>query len=334
MGRRYLIVKTSALGDVVQTLSVANFLKANDPDCTIDWVVERGASSLLKACPLLTDVIEVDTKSWRKHPFSSVTWKAFSTLRQQLQKHNYDIVFDLQGNTKSSLFTFLAHGVTKVGFDKNAVAEWPNLLVTNKRISPPTGLNICEDYLYIVSKALNKELPTALPPLPFIVDATDALTVDSLLQRAENPILLAPGSAWENKRLSKDQLVREINKLPPHSTLFLSWGSIEEHSLCESLLGHHPRAILLPKLSLPALHMLMSKMTLVMSMDSLPLHLAALAGVPTYSFFGPSSAEKYAPRGSQHRHIQGSCPYGKTFTKRCPILRTCPTGSCIKEIAG
>lgn len=332
MGRRYLIIKTSALGDVVQTLPTVGFLKEREPDCKIDWIVEKGAADLLRACPLLDRVIEVDTKKWRKKCYAPSSWKAFSEACRQLREHSYDAVFDLQGNVKSALWTFLCHSPVKVGLAKENIPEWPNLLTTNTKIALPEHLNIREDYLWILSQYFHVPLPLIPPAIPFVIDATDALEVDTLLQRATQPILLAPGSAWENKRLSKEQLEALVRTISQESTLFLAWGTSEEKALCESLMNGHPRAVVLPKLSLPALHLLMTKMTLVVSVDSLSLHLAAIAGVPTRSYFGPSLGEKYAPKGILHMHIQGECPYGKVFTKRCPILRTCETGACIKNI--
>ena len=69
-------------------------------------------------------------------------------------------------------------------------------------------------------------------------------------------------------------------------------------------------------------------------MDSLPLHLAGTSGTATFSVFGASSAQKYKPLGIAHQAVQGVCPYGKVFERRCPVLRTCPTGLCIKSILG
>ncbi len=108
------------------------------------------------------------------------------------------------------------------------------------------------------------------------------------------------------------------------------WGSPKEKEQAQAIAnGFIGNSTLVDPLSLPALHLLMTHVDLVISMDSLPLHLAAVAGTPTYSLFGPSLAQKYAPQGDKHHALQGSCPYGTTFEKRCPKLRTCPTGACL-----
>ena len=334
MGRRYLIVKTSSLGDIVHTIPVVSYLKMVDPDCTIDWIAEKAGAQLLKAVPLLDRVLVIDTKKWRSQVFATSTRNEVRELFYELRKYTYDMVFDLQGNVKSGLLTFLTKAGIKGGFGKQSVPEWPNLLFTHKKVNPPDGQNIAEDYLSVASGILGVKLPEKIAPVAFKVDLRETTQVEEIVKGCENPVLLAPGSAWENKRMSLPQLVSVLKKRLEKETckIFLLWGSESEFQVCNLLVKQFSNAIILPKLSLAAVQLLKSKMSLVISMDSLPLHLAATAGVATLSFFGPSSGAKYAPKGKLHRFIQGGCPYGETFVKRCSKLRTCPTGACIKNI--
>ena len=92
------------------------------------------------------------------------------------------------------------------------------------------------------------------------------------------------------------------------------------------------KSTLLPKMTLPVWQRLMCEMDLICTVDSSALHLAATTNTPTYSFFGPSSSSIYKPVGDSHNSIQGPCPYGKTFAKRCPALRSCKTGACLKGL--
>lgn len=335
MAKRYLIVKTSSLGDVVHCLPVVSYLKQLDPACSVDWIVEKGAAGLLQACTQIDRVIVVDTKRWRKSLFSKDAWHEFWEVRRQLQHVRYDVVFDLQGNSKSALWTFLSNADVKGGFGKKSVPEFLNRLVTNRKIelSETSHLNIVQDYLWMTSHVLGMPMPEKeLPPISLTVGAKDAALVETLRGNGKKAILIAPGSAWENKRLSKAQLVILLEGQSREDSIFLAWGSDAELELCRSLAELHSNITVIPKLSLEALQCFMSKMDLVISMDSLSLHLAATTGVPTLSFFGPSNGAKFAPKGQQHRYIQGSCPYGETFPKRCRKLRSCPTGACIKNL--
>lgn len=335
MGKRYLIVKTSSLGDIVHCLPVVSYLKKIEPDCRIDWIAEKAGASFLSACSLLERVISIDTKKWRSNLFCAETWNEILETRRLIQTERYDMIFDLQGNAKSGIFTWLAKAGVKGGLGKNSVPETPNRLFTNKKVelSQNPVLNIREDYLWVVSHLLEADMPKEdLPPIPFKVSPAETQRVESLRGSYKHVILLAPGSAWENKRLSKEQLIKLLNQQSKTSHIFLAWGTDSELHLCNELKGLYEHVSVLPKLSLAALQLFMSKVDLVISVDSLALHLAATTGVPTLSFFGPSSAVKYAPKGKQHRHTQGVCPYDVTFAKRCPKLRCCPTGACTKNL--
>ena len=330
---RILIVKTSALGDIIHTFPVLDYLKDRFPDAKIDWVVEKAGAPLLEAHPHIDRVHTADTKRWRFSPFC--TRHAWRTLRGDLQTHTYDVVFDLQGNTKSALFTFWAHSKNKVGFDRASVPEWTNLLVTNTRFNPPTGRNIRQDYLHIVASYFeDPDAQILQTSIALNITDQEKNRVDTLLPAGKQTLLVCPGSAWPNKRLSPDALqalLHSINEASSPFFLFAS-GNEEELSFAQELAEQFPDSAIADRLPLPTLQHVMSRVDRIIAVDSLPLHLAGTTDTPSFSIFGPSLAAKYRPLGPQNTSVQGPCPYGRTFEKRCPILRTCPTGACIHDL--
>jgi heptosyltransferase-1 len=337
-----LIVKTSALGDIVHTFPALNFLKSltKEDSISIDWIVEKPFAPLVRSHPAIRNVHEIDSKKWRKSPFSKETWAEIAQFRSSLQEKQYDLVFDLQGNTKSGLATFLSRASVKVGFGYLRVPEWPNLLVTNRRFTPPSSQNIREDYLFLLKSIFNEEEPPVADSqisLKISMEEEDLLTeimAQPSLQQGTK-ILVCPGSNWENKQLSPETLLTFLKRIeaPLDGRFIIAWGNPKEKEGALKLSSNFPkRSYIVPKLSLPALQNLMGRVDLVIAMDSLPLHLAGTTNTPTFSVFGPSSAKKYKPIGSQHHALQGSCPYNRTFEKRCPILRSCSTGLCMKGL--
>jgi heptosyltransferase-1 len=105
-----------------------------------------------------------------------------------------------------------------------------------------------------------------------------------------------------------------------------------EKKEAEMLQGHFANAKMCYRPSYGLLQHIMQKCAMIISVDSFSLHLAATCNTKTFSIFGPSSSAKYAPIGFQHKSVQGSCPYGQTFDKRCKKLRTCPTGACMHDL--
>lgn len=343
--KNILIIKTSSLGDIIHTYPVLDFLRDKFPDATIDWVVEKPFADLVESHPKISNVITVSTKSWRRNIFKVSTYTEIREFRRQISNKNYDVVFDLQGNVKSGLILSQVRSKKKVGFARKFVPEWPNMLFTNIRIDPSKGRNIREDYLSIVKGFFDvhedgKNVRDGkYDNVVLKISDIQKAGVQSILQGLTNlgpKVIVCPGSAWHNKQLPIETLIAFLSEVQPHlecEFLFL-WGTSEEREIADRLHQEFINAsVVIDRISLPMVQNLMNEVDLVIAMDSLPLHLVGTTSTPSFSIFGPSLAQKYKPMGPMHVAFQGSCPYGRTLEKRCPILRTCPTGACIREIS-
>lgn len=337
--KKILIVKTSSLGDIIQAFPSLDYLRQKFPSAEIHWVVEKPFKDLVEAHPEINKVLQIDSKGWRKQGlFKKQTLNEIKDLSSVLKKENYDYIFDLQGNIKSSLILMMAKGKNKIGFGRKSVPEWPNLLFTNHKYNPPKNQNIRQDYLFLVQSYFT-DTQFHSKETKLNISKEDERKLDVIFKpdlHIRPFVMICPGSAWTNKQLKEVTLIDFLNKIDKqlHGYFFLIWGNEEEKKLVQKIHSHFPQGSeIVEKLRLPLLQNVMSKMDLVISMDSLPLHLAHVAGTKTYSVFGASLGRKYAPLDEkQNAFYQGTCPYGRVFEKRCPILRTCPTGSCIKDI--
>lgn len=339
--KKILIIKTSALGDIIQTYPVLDYLRSSFPNARIDWVVEKPFAELVLAHPHIDNVITVATKAWRKGFYKFSTLKDVIDFRRQLRQEAYDVVFDLQGNIKSGLILSQVRCKQKVGFGKSTVPEWPNMLFTSKHFDPPVGNNIREDYLALVGDFFKDTSAKICRKVVLNISDVQNAAVQSILQYSFSEpgprVIVCPGSNWRNKQLTIEALSAFLSSMQEYlkCNFILVWGSIEENEIVNQLHQQMVRhSIIIDRLSLPMVQNLMTGTDLVVAMDSLPLHLAGTTGTPSFSIFGPSLAQKYKPSGSNHFAFQGSCPYGRTFKKRCPILRTCPTGACMRELSG
>ena len=334
-----LIIKTSALGDIVQTFPVLQELQQTFPTATIDWVVEKPFASLVEAHPFVHQVLTIQSKQWRKQWASSDTWQNMRHFKKQLQAKRYDYVFDLQGNSKSAAITALVKSDCKVGFGWKTVPEWPNAFFTHSKVNPPSGQTIYDDYLSLSRFITKQEGQPILPKISLKLtqeEEKELSVLSSKLESLNHPILLiCSGSQWINKQMTVgalQRLLEGIHKKMPTHFIFV-WGNETEQQTAQHLQTYFKdHSFVLNKYSLPLLQNYMQKVDGVLAMDSLPLHLAATTSTPTYSVFGASAAKKYQPLGEQHAAFQGTCPYGQIFHKRCSFLRTCSTGSCIRMI--
>ncbi len=329
-----LIIKTSAIGDVIQSFPVLEYLRQKFPHARIDWAVEQGIAPLLKAHPYIDHVIEIGFKRWRRAPFSGQTWKEMSAMKKDLRSTDYDLAIDLQGNTKSAFITASARAKTKLGFGWDSVREKANLLVTNKRYSVPAHLNVRLKYLQLVQEYFNDTQEFKTEGIHLQITLSERERLQSLCNESPQ-LMVCFGSKWPNKRLDPVALTAFLRKIAYEygfSFLFI-FADEEERQIAEELaaiFGEKGKSV--GNLSLPLWQALMWEMDGVIAVDSAALHLCGTTQTPSFSVFGPSMASFYKPIEERHQAVQGVCPYGRTFVSRCPILRTCATGACIRAL--
>jgi heptosyltransferase-1 len=333
---RALIVKTSSLGDIVQTFPVVEYLKTHQGVTHVGWVVEASAVPLVRAHPLVDTVIAIDTHRIRSI-FPSVTF--FKELRQQralVRESSWDLLFDLQGNIKSGLVTRCARAKTKVGFGLHAASEWPNILATNRRLEPPSGLPARESYLALVKGFFDDRRPFEGSGIELHLTEGQERALSSELARwpkFRSVWMIAGGSAWPNKMCRAETMIQVLRYLrDAYGPYFVFVAGTGEELRTAGYLAEEflESSHVLYRPDLPVLQRMIGHAATVLAVDSLILHLAGTTATPTFGFFGPSCAYRYAPPGSGH--FQGQCPQNISFDHRCPHLRTCESGACLKNV--
>lgn len=306
---------------MLQTLPVLDELRSLFPKAQIDWALEESCSSLLQANPRLSNVLVMRTKKWRRSPFAHR--REIAAFIKNLRQTHYDLLFDLQGNAKSALITMLARADCKIGFSFRSVREKINYFATNRHIFAPRTLDVRSRYLTVVRSFLG-----------VTEGEKTACKTPKIREGATPTLMVCFGSNWKNKMLSKEQLNDLLQKVEDYCRpqFIFIYGNPEEEQTAKELEKKFLRSEVLGKMDLAEWQKKMEEVDLIFAMDSAALHLAATTSTPTFSLFGPSSMAIYKPPGDQHRALQGPCPYGIKFEDRCPRLRTCSTGSCLRSL--
>ncbi len=336
---KILIVKTSSLGDIIQAFTVLDYFHSRFKEIEIDWVIEKANLSLVNSHPLISNGICFDMKTWRKKILKKRTWKSFFSFIRFLRKKNYDIVFDLQGNCKSGLVTYLAKAKVKVGFGPNSIKEWPNLLATNKQFEVDANINMRLQYLQLVTKYFSDLKPVIFKGCRLLISDIQKSILNNILAnknlQTKTKVMVCPGAKWPNKQLSYETMLSFMKLLKEHldASFLLIWGNDFEKFVVQNLNGEFKNSsIIIDKLSFPVWQNLMNDVDLVIAMDSSSLHLCGTIETHSFSVFGPTKNEVFKPIGDRHYAYQGKCPYNKVFEKQCPILRSCLTGACIRYL--
>ncbi len=138
-----LIVKTSAIGDVIHTLPSLWSLRAHFPEAQITWLVEESAADLVIGHPAINRVLVARRKTWLKDLRSGRVSRAlfgFLGFVRELRDTRYDLVIDFQGLLKSAMWVVLARGVRKAGFGQGMEHAEYSYLALNERV-PAVDMN-------------------------------------------------------------------------------------------------------------------------------------------------------------------------------------------------
>jgi len=330
---KFLIVKTSSVGDIIQTFPVLEYLKTFFSQAEIDWVVEEEYLSLIESHPLVHRGIAFNSKLLKNKKLLFLKWRQLLQFFRELRSKRYDILFDLQGNIKSSLITAAARTDKKVGLGWKSVAEFPNFFVTQQHIDVVHSSQIQTKYLQLVQQFFGDQNPFLPEGVNLILSFQEKKALEKMLVKKKPRYMVACFSKWQNKQLKEDTLRQFLNKvfLEDSPYFYFIWGTPKERAVAQRLHRFFPASQTLGALPFPLWQALMREMDLVIAVDSAALALCGTTKTPSLSFFGPSREEVYRPLGSQHTSWQGSCPYGISFEFRCPFLRRCPSGDCLKK---
>ena len=300
---RILVVKTSSLGDILQSLpAVSDAIRAK-PGITIDWLVEDAFAPAPAWHPGVSGVIPVALRRWRRRPDPM----QILDLARRLRQRRYDLVIDAQGLIKSAALTLIARGPS-VGLDAKSVREAAASLIYGRRISVPRDMHAVHRLRRLFAEALGYALPTTAP--------------DYGLKPAERPakprLLLLHGATWESKRWPESywsDLARRATGAGIEPVV--RWHDATERASAERIAAGAPGAIVLPAPDLEALRRVIAGSTMVAANDSGPAHLAAALGVPSITFYGSTRPAHNGTLGPDQLHLAAEFPCSPCRNRIC-----------------
>ena len=274
------IVRLSALGDIVNSAVVLQFIRKNYPDAKIEWVTEGVFSSILKNHPLLHKVHTLNLKKIKKEKKLSLL---LQTIKEVRSIGNFDIIIDMQGLIKSALVTkFL--GKNSHGFDKNSTRESLASLFYKTTSSISYESNVVKRNSFVVADALGFDISdTMLLNKQPIFEVTKKFE----LKREKRAIAFVIGASWNSKIYPKELVLEVCEKL--QEQIYIIWGSEKERENAEWISNRTQFASLAPKLQLDELVSFISAMDLLIGNDTGPTHMAWAQNIPSITLFGPTT---------------------------------------------
>ena len=334
-GMNILIVKTSAIGDVIQTLPALNALRKHYPDAHITWLVEEAAADIIKDHPSLDRILVSKRKRWSKALLGLSGLSAVKEIYRfikQLRDTEYDLLIDFQSLLKSSIWIALTRAKRKVGYGPGMDHAEHSYIFLNERISP-VDMNhhaVLRDLLLLKGLGIDsKEIIFNLS----IHDrarkqANDLLALHGIIETvfliAINPVAKWETKLWSNRNFAElaDRLIEQ------YSAQIIFTGNAEDRKIIAGILGHMNKKAfdLSGETSLKTLAALYEKADLVISTDTGPMHIAAAVGTPVVALFGPTAPWRTGPFGDAHQIIRTGIVCSPCFKRQCPTL------DCMKQI--
>ena len=340
--RSILIVKLSAIGDVIQTLPMMEALKRQYPRARIEWVVEEEASELLLTHPTVDRVIISRRKSWLKRILK--TGDFWKTLREigrfvrELRSRHYDWVIDNHGFFKSGLLVLLSRGRRKIGFQASAgIAEEGSYFFTHERYKPLSlERHALERYLDLVSQmgVQIEQMAFHFPVPSGAVKGAEALLREKGFG-CRPLVVLHPMAKWATKQWPAYKFARLIAALAQKKASIVITGSAQDEGPVGEILrrtGDSVRVLnLTGKTNLLELAGIFSLSDLVLSPDTGPMHLAAAVKAPLIALFGPTAPWRTGPYGNNPGIIRKDLACSPCFKKKCRTME-CMNSISVEEV--
>lgn len=319
---KFLIIRFSAFGDVVQTLSVPAALRQAFPNAEIHWVTRKDIAPLLQGHPAIFKVWELDRKAGLK---------GLIQLSWQLRKAGFTHIYDAHNNLRSRMIVGMLRPLGFLGlgplFIRRSIRRWKRFLLFQFRINkfemPFSGQRDLLEPLQPWGVSKNP------PPAPQIfIDPKNLQTARELLGAYTGAVALAPSAAHFLKRWPKEYWKELILLFPRHKFILLGGP---EDSFIEDIHDVAPDRVLnlAGKSKLETSAAVVSLCEVLISNDTWLLHAAEQLGHKTIALMGPApfgfpsrSSTKIMERQLACRpcskHGQGPC-INKTKFHQCLV---------------
>ncbi len=322
--RHILVIKLRATGDVVLATPVIENLKRRFPRARLSFLAEEASADVLRWNPLLDELIVLPLRRWGSQGIRG-SWREQARFYRNLRQRRFDLVFDLFGNPRSALLTWLTGAPDRVGFAFRMRRHAYTTVVT------PSGRPGHEVRFHLEAlEAL--DIPVAVDRPRVAIPGTANKKADAWLREhardARAVIGLNPGGGWAIKRWPPEFFGRLADALIDEYGVhvLILRGPGEDGLVARVTAAMRNRPLVLPETTLAELGAYLERCGLLVSNDSAPMHMAAALNVPTVGIFGPTDPRAQGPWGDGHgvvRKESVDC-LGCNRT-RCPIGNICMT---------
>ena len=352
--KKILLIKLSALGDVVQTIPVLNKLRRRYPTARLDWLVTPAIAELLQHNPAISNVVEFERAEWSA-PWRLTPFASSARLVARLRAAEYDLVLDLQGQLRSAVFAFATGAPVRIGFDRPRARLWDAserprpaqarkhawqgaregswLAYTDYIPLPTLDIHAVDRYLGAGPMlGLDESAADFTFPIPPEANVRiDALKDYYDITKAKL-VAMAPGTIWETKQWRSDAFAEVARSFLKKNFAVTLVGSDRERAVCEEVARLAPGAInLAGETTLSELAALLRGVAICVTNDSGPMHLAVALGRPVVSVFGPTDPIWAGPYRRDSAVLRTELPCSPCYLRE--LSRCTHDHACMQQVS-
>lgn len=328
--KRVLIIRHKAIGDIILVTPFIRAIKKALPDAEIDMLVEPMGIEILKGNPYLANVVVYEKNRLKKaNPFVKIV----ETVRfyMKLFGRRYDLVFDLWGNLRTALMSFLTGAKYRVGFHFRIRKYLYNIIVVPDE-PPKYNAYFHMDQL----KALG--IPDDGEKADFYIFPGDIAFADDFyrgigVKAGDTVFGLNGAGTWKTKRWPEHKFAELADILiKKHSgcKIVIIWGPSEKpmaEKIYSMIKGDRSGVFLTPPTTLKQLGAVQKRMDAFISNDGAPNHLAIALDVPSVTVFGPTNYISWVPAGNKrHLEVHSALACAPCDKMQCPTETECMEG--------
>jgi len=335
-----LIVKLSAIGDVIHTLPALNAIRQHYPHARITWLVEEAAASLLEGHPALDRVLVSERKRWLeglRTPGRCGHLKSAMAFAKELRDTRYDLVFDFQASLKGGILIALARGNRKIGFGKGLEHQEHSYLFLNERV-PAVDMEIhalTRGLMLLAHVGIDTdEIVYGLPVSRREREAVNQVLSEGGIREGTAMVAINPVAQWETKLWDNGRFAALADGLiEQYDVPVVFTGGRADKELVGDIVSRMRCRVLdlTGRTTLKELAAVYERAALLVSTDTGPMHLGAAVGIPVVALFGPTAPWRTGPFGQGHRVVRADPGCAPCFKRRCPTI-DCMAGITVERV--
>jgi len=338
MERRFLVIRLSAIGDVVRTMPAVKGLRERYPRAHIAWLVEDKSSDILVDCPYLDRLIVFPRRQLVGKSGSRMSMRTRARLLtrfvRELRRERFDTVLDFHGLFKSGLLGLLSGAKERIGLHRRYTRELNFLFVNRTVILPGKRINRFERNMSLV------ELLDAAPSnldVEIVVPESVKPGVEKILEPfdrgkplvAIHPTTSQPFKLWDSGNYAKvaDKLLTD-----GVAQVLITCGPGERDAAQQVVAQmQQPPPPLVQTGSLREYAWLVKQADVYFGGDTGPMHIASAMGTPIVALFGPTTPTIDAPYRQPYRALHKDLPCSPCNERRCGRNFECMTAITPEE---